>query len=107
MPRTRTGRPGARASACSIPAAAAMRRATDRTRSMGAQRLPGHAWLHGAVRVCAARKNAVWGRPWVNLRVGLQYTGYLRFNGGRSNYDGFGRSASQNNSLFLFSWMAF
>src|ERR1700726_2510870 len=48
-----------------------------------------------------------WGRPWVNLRVGLQYTGYLRFNGGTSNYDGFGSSASQNNSLFLFSWMAF
>jgi len=48
-----------------------------------------------------------WGRPWVNLRVGVQYTGYLRFNGGSSNYDGFGRSASQNNSLFLFSWMAF
>ena len=48
-----------------------------------------------------------WGRPWVNLRVGLQYTGYLRFNGGTTNYDGFGRSASQNNSLFLFSWMAF
>jgi len=48
-----------------------------------------------------------WGRPWVNLRVGLQYTAYLRFNGGTSNYDGFGRSASQNNSLFLFSWMAF
>jgi len=37
----------------------------------------------------------------------VQYTGYLRFNGGTSNYDGFGRSASQNNSLFLFSWMAF
>jgi hypothetical protein len=48
-----------------------------------------------------------WGRPWVNLRLGVQYTGYLRFNGGTSNYDGFGRSASQNNSLFLFSWMAF
>jgi hypothetical protein len=48
-----------------------------------------------------------WGRPWVNLRVGLQYTGYLHFNGGTTNYDGFGRSASQNNSLFLFSWMAF
>jgi hypothetical protein len=48
-----------------------------------------------------------WGRPWVNLRVGVQYTGYLHFNGGTSNYDGFGRSASQNNSLFLFSWMAF
>src|SRR6267378_2458989 len=48
-----------------------------------------------------------WGRPWVNLRVGLQYTGYLHFNGGTTNYDGFERSASQNNSLFLFSWMAF
>jgi hypothetical protein len=48
-----------------------------------------------------------WGRPWVNVRVGLQYTGYLKFNGGTSNYDGSGRAASQNNSLFLFSWMAF
>ena len=47
-------------------------------------------------------KMTSWGRPWVNLRVGVQYTGYLRFNGGTSNYDGFGRSASQNNSLFLF-----
>ena len=52
-------------------------------------------------------KMTSWGRPWVNLRLGLQYTGYLRFNGGTSNYDGAGRSASQNNSLFLFSWMAF
>jgi hypothetical protein len=48
-----------------------------------------------------------WGRPWVNLRLGVQYTGYVRFNGGGANYDGFGRAASQNNSLFLFSWMAF
>ena len=46
-------------------------------------------------------------RPWVNLRLGVQYTGYLRFNGGTSGYDGFGRSASDNNSLFLFAWMAF
>jgi hypothetical protein len=52
-------------------------------------------------------KKASWGRPWVNVRVGLQYTGYLKFNGGNSNYDGFGRSASQNNSLFAFLWMAF
>lgn len=52
-------------------------------------------------------KMTSWARPWVNLRVGVQYTAYLRFNGATSNYDGFGRSASQNNSLFLFSWMAF
>jgi len=48
-----------------------------------------------------------WGSPWVNVRLGLQYTGYLRFNGGAANYDGSGRSASQNNSLFLFYWMLF
>jgi hypothetical protein len=47
------------------------------------------------------------GGPWVNVRVGVQYTGYLRFNGGVSNYDGSGRSASQNNSVFVFYWMAF
>jgi len=45
--------------------------------------------------------------PWVNLRVGVQYTGYWRFNGGGTNYDGFGRSASDNNSLFIYSWLAF
>lgn len=52
-------------------------------------------------------KTSSWGRPWINVRVGLQYTGYVRFNGGSSDYDGSGRSASQNNSVFLFSWMAF
>jgi len=46
-------------------------------------------------------------RPWANLRLGVQYTGYWRFNGGSSNYDGFGRNASDNNSLFLFTWLAF
>jgi len=45
--------------------------------------------------------------PWVNLRAGVQYTGYWRFNGGSSNYDGFGRSASDNNTLFLYTWLAF
>jgi hypothetical protein len=46
------------------------------------------------------------GRPWVNVRTGIQYTGYLRFNGGAANYDGFGRSASQNNTVFVYLWMA-
>ena len=44
--------------------------------------------------------------PWLNLRVGLQYTAYLRFNGADGNYDGFGRSASDNNTLFGFFWFA-
>ncbi len=45
-------------------------------------------------------------RPWMNLRVGLQYTGYSKFNGAGNNYDGFGRSASDNNTLFAFVWAA-
>jgi hypothetical protein len=45
-------------------------------------------------------------RPWMNLRVGLQYTGYSKFNGASNNYDGFGRSASDNNTLFAFLWAA-
>ena len=45
-------------------------------------------------------------RPWLNLRVGLQYTGYTRFNGAGSNYDGFGRAASDNNTLFGFFWFS-
>jgi hypothetical protein len=46
-----------------------------------------------------------YGRPWLNLRVGVQYTAYTRFNGGDSNYDGFGRSASDNDTLFAFFWV--
>jgi hypothetical protein len=52
-------------------------------------------------------KKDSWARPWVNVRLGIQYTGYTRFDGGTSNYDGTGRSASDNNTLFLFYWLAF
>ena len=47
------------------------------------------------------------GYPWLNVRIGLQYTDYLQFNGGTSNYDGSGRNASDNNTLLLFTWWAF
>jgi hypothetical protein len=46
-------------------------------------------------------------RPFVNARIGLQYTAYTRFNGAGHDYDGFGRSAGDNNTLFLFLWAAF
>jgi hypothetical protein len=29
------------------------------------------------------------------------------FNGGTTNYDGFGHDASGNNTLFLYAWLAF
>jgi hypothetical protein len=46
-------------------------------------------------------------RPWLNARLGIQYTGYTKFDGASSNYDGSGRSASDNNTLFVFYWLAF
>jgi hypothetical protein len=47
------------------------------------------------------------GYPWLNLRVGVQYTYYLMFNGGTTNYDGHGRNATDNNALLLFTWLSF
>ena len=46
-------------------------------------------------------------RPFLNVRTGLQYTIYTRFNGGNSDYDGSGRSASQNDTLYGYIWLAF
>lgn len=40
-------------------------------------------------------------------RVGIEYTRFSTFNGASSNYDGFGRNASDNNTLFLYVWGAF
>ena len=45
--------------------------------------------------------------PWMNVKLGLQYIYYTKFNGSGSNYDGVGRNASDNNTLFLFAWFAF
>ena len=45
--------------------------------------------------------------PIQNVRIGAQYTAYARFNGARTNYDGFGRNAKDNNSLFLYAWAAY
>ncbi|HVC53588.1 MAG TPA: hypothetical protein VND87_16335 [Stellaceae bacterium] len=45
--------------------------------------------------------------PWLNAKFSLQYVAYNKFNGGRTNYDGFGRNASDNNTLFLIAWAAF
>jgi hypothetical protein len=45
--------------------------------------------------------------PIQNIRLLLQYTGYGKFNGLRNNYDGTGRSAKDNNTLFFDIWLAF
>lgn len=52
-------------------------------------------------------KEASWGAPWANLRLGAQYTMFTKFNGAKTNYDGNGRDAKDNNTLFLFGWVSF
>jgi hypothetical protein len=52
-------------------------------------------------------KRGSWLSPWANLKIGAQYVAYTQFNGGSSNYDGFGRSASDNNTVYLFAWLTF
>ncbi|HET7033123.1 MAG TPA: cytochrome C, partial [Casimicrobiaceae bacterium] len=42
--------------------------------------------------------------PRRDIRFALQYTGYREFNGARSNYDGLGRNARDNNTLYLILW---
>ena len=43
----------------------------------------------------------------VLVRFGLQYTMYDTFDGASSNYDGTGRNASDNNTLFVYAWVAY
>jgi hypothetical protein len=39
--------------------------------------------------------------PWQNLMLAAQYTAYTRFNGASTNYDGSGRNANANNTVYL------
>lgn len=43
----------------------------------------------------------------LNMRVGVQYTAFTRFNGAGRNYDNAGANASDNNTLRVFTWFAF
>jgi hypothetical protein len=45
--------------------------------------------------------------PFLNVKLQLQYTAYSKFNGGSGNYDGSGRSASDNNTLYVLGWFNF
>jgi hypothetical protein len=45
--------------------------------------------------------------PWLNTKLSLQFTKYTQFNGGDSNYDGFGRNAAANGSTYLLLWLTF
>jgi hypothetical protein len=47
--------------------------------------------------------------PWLNVRLGAQYVLYQKFNGATHNYDvpSGGRSAKDNNTLYLYLWFAY
>ena len=43
--------------------------------------------------------------PIQNIKLAVRYTAYQQFNGAGNNYDGFGRNARDNNSVFLLAWL--
>lgn len=43
--------------------------------------------------------------PLLNLRFSVQYTAYQTFNGASQNYDGYGRNAADNNTLYIASYL--
>ncbi len=42
-----------------------------------------------------------------NLKLGVRYTAYAKFNGASDNYNGFGRNASDNDALFVYAWLLY
>ena len=45
--------------------------------------------------------------PVQNISLTFQYTGYSRFNGGGANYDGAGRNAGSNDTMYLLARFVF
>ena len=45
--------------------------------------------------------------PVQNCQLAAQYTGYTKFNGAKTNYDGSGRNASDNNTLYVLARFVF
>ena len=91
--------------------------------SLGAFTVTGtrNAALDAGNRTYSPNSNGVTGQidytPWsagnsplgirANLRVGVQYTAYGKFNGAWHNYDSANSNAADNNTLRIFTWVAF
>jgi hypothetical protein len=45
--------------------------------------------------------------PWLNAKIGVSYTSYLKLFGGITNFDGANHNAAGNNTLLLYAWIAF
>ena len=62
--------------------------------------------LNGDPRSNGYIANVSWW-PVQNVGLTFQYTGYTRFNGAATNYDGAGRNASSNNTVYLVARFVF
>jgi hypothetical protein len=45
--------------------------------------------------------------PWLNTRIGVNFTHYDKLNGVSANYDSSGRNTKDENTVLLYSWTAF
>jgi hypothetical protein len=45
--------------------------------------------------------------PWYNTKFAAQYVAYSKFDGSSTNYDGAGRNAAHNNTIYLLAWLSF
>ena len=45
--------------------------------------------------------------PMQNINLNVNYTGYWKFNGATTNYDGANRNASDNNTVYMALWLSF
>jgi len=45
--------------------------------------------------------------PWLNTKLAVDYTVYNKFDGTSTNVDGTGRSANNNNTLYVYAWLIF
>ncbi len=77
---------------------------SDAAAAAPSQRVGGNLTGNPATR--GATLEAFW-TPVQYVRIGAQYTAYSKFNGASTNYDGFGRNARDNNSLFIYVWAAY
>jgi hypothetical protein len=48
---------------------------------------------------------SIW--PWLNTRIGVNFTHYDKLNGSTTNYDGNNRNAKDDNTTILYAWTAF
>lgn len=45
--------------------------------------------------------------PWLNTKLSLQYTNYSKYSGLSTNYDGAGRNAKDNNTIYALVWLSY